>query len=169
MLLCLVFLWKRFVLSQLLAGKREEKGVSYRLRFVSSARKRQSNTSLFHLHHSPRPPLSLRLFLPLAVKVLQYSTSTDHLVAVLVWPSTKWKRNIKIFTQRWNPPFNTLTLSCYIILPWTCLTLLYFSSFSFLKDIFNITNKLGLSLFLSIKCGRMSIWTCPASQLICNF
>lgn len=76
------FLWQKCVLRPLLVRKREEKGVSYRLQHVSSARKRRSNTNL-----SPPwpPPLRLHLF-PLGCQSATVLASTDHPVAVLDWP-----------------------------------------------------------------------------------
>lgn len=56
-LLCVHYWWGR-----------EEKGVSYRLRFVSSARKQQSNTKPFPPPLQSPPPLSLHLVFPLLSK-----------------------------------------------------------------------------------------------------
>lgn len=85
----------------------------------------------------PPPPLSLHLSFPLAVKVPQYSTSTDHLVAFLHdhWLDER-KLIIEILTLRWNPTFNTLKLQ-------NCIFLL--NILLCLKDIYNTTHGLGVT------------------------
>lgn len=84
------FLWKNCVLRPLLVRKRGEKGVSYRLGHVSSARKQRSNTNLF----PPWPPsLWLHLF-PLLCQSATVLASTDHPVAQVDWTLTEWTTTI---------------------------------------------------------------------------
>lgn len=98
-LLCVHYWWGR-----------EEKGVSYRLRFVSSARKQQSNTNLFHLHYNH---LLLSRYISSSPCCQSAPVFNFQRSICLVWPLTNWiKTIIKILTWRRNPPLNTPALPC---------------------------------------------------------
>lgn len=167
MLLCLVFLWKTCVLCPLLAGKREEERCFLQIRgsfhLPGNGRATQTFSISTALVTSSSSSTLATSPLPLVVKVLQYSTSTDHPVAVLAWPLTEWKKTIiknihikakstlQILLHR-----HVFTMTHYLMLdlPNTLRFLLFLHR----------THKLGVTLFRSMKaCEHLK--TYPASKL----
>lgn len=167
-LLCLVFLWKKFVLCPLLVGKREEKRCFLQITVCFICQETAEWYKTFSTSNTFASSSLATSLLPLVVKVLQYSISTDRPVGVLAWPLTMQENNHQNIHLRRNPPLNTLPLSC-INNSMFCKLQNYYFTFKlphtlvlkwfvvFPKDILNMTHKLGVSWFLSIKRGRVAI------------
>lgn len=89
-------------------GRERRKGVSYRLQLVSSARKQQSNTNLFHLRHSH---LLLSRYIspsPRCQSAPVFSFHRSFCSSSSLTIDMKEKKD----SQRLNPPLNTPTLPC---------------------------------------------------------